>query len=175
MTARALFPPAIPDIPGVPVAVPAPTDNDSAAQDAETRLTAATLALWQDGAVAQADAAARLCAAFGTGPGNAVAAALHRLWCALPDGAPPPRPDALAHLVAATLIGPGGPDGPEGEDTARQLALGIVPAHQMEPLVIAARGLALALRRAVLVASGPTSCAVSSAPSGPPGCPVRHR
>lgn len=150
MTARAIFPPAVPD------AVQAcPAD----ARCAEARLTAAALHLWQGGAAARTDAAARLRAAFGTGPGNAIAAALDQFWVVLQDDMPneaqtEAQTDRLVHLVAATL------HGPEAEDAARLMALGIVPAHRMEALMIAARGLALALRRAVLIASGPSRCPV---------------
>lgn len=150
MTARATFPPATPQ--------PVPGHLD--ARCAEARLIATALRLWQGGAAAQVDGAARLRAAFGTGPGNAVAAALDRVWTAVQDDAADDRnpddatTDALARLVAATL------HGTDAEDAARHMALGIVPAHQMETLVIAARGLALALRRAVLIASGPAHCPV---------------
>lgn len=142
MTAHPSFPPAAPQ------SVPAPPDRD----DAETHLAATALRLWQGGAAAQADVATRLRAAFGTDPGNAVAAALDRVWAALRDAPQLPDPDTVAHLVAATR------NETDPDDTARRMALGIVPAHRMERLVIAARDLALALRRAVLIAAGPVTC-----------------
>jgi len=159
MTARATFPHAAvpPDVPLPsvhPVEPPAPVA-------AEAQLAAAVLRLWQ----ARADPVARLCAAFGPREGGSVIAALDRLWLALErpvrrdapwEGSGTPDPVALALLVDTTL------QGPEAEERARLMALGLVPAHRMPALVAAARGLGLALRRAVLLSS-PRSVA---------GCPA---
>ncbi|MGS4944055.1 hypothetical protein ACVDG3_01125 [Meridianimarinicoccus sp. RP-17] len=118
---------------------------------AETRLAAAVLRL------AAVGAADRVGSAFGTGPGTAILAARDRFMAAL--GGAAPDPDALAVLAVTAL------DGPDGMECARPLALGLVPAHRMQALVLAARDFGLALRRAVVNGQGAVPHACAAAPS----------
>lgn len=160
MTAHAIFPPGRPK-PPMPSGDPTPPRTPGL--PAEVDLIVTLLRLAQAGT----DPAARICAAFGPRQGAPVLTAIDRLVHVLDYSEPRPGdvprdrtgttdPVMLAGLVRMAL------DGPDAEEHARLMALEFVPAHRMQDLVAAARGLGLALRRAVL----------QCAPRAAPGCPA---
>jgi hypothetical protein len=139
MTAFAPFPPAAADT----------TADHVPRTCAEARLAAAVLQLGPQ------DAAARLAAAFGPAAAVAILAARTRLGTAATASA---DAQALTRIAAASI------HGPDGTEDARALALDLVPAHRMEPLVLAARDFALTLRRAVLQGQGRPPCPHAAPP-----------